>query len=347
MELFGEIGYGFANENVRGNIQARYLYQPKQFGRVRVAYRNQYGMINSNSNIAGTLSPSNFAENIGYGIGHEKEWKNGFFVQAYLDYNEYAPFKGVQLDELWDYFPSFNKAQDFEPFEELILKIDARITLRQQYELKPHKKIITGTKYPILNLHYEKGIKPFFGSDVNYDFVELSTAYKFKLFKMGTTRTEFHAGRFINDREVRLSALKYIRGSDNYYFSNPLRTPQLIESQGYQTAKAYAQAGIMHHFDGQILRKVPLINRLRLGTAVGAHGLWLEGGYVSQDNDNLIGSITHTELIAGLEKKFRLWKQQFRFGTYYAISQNNQFGFNQGIKFGIDFYNPINNLWQY
>jgi hypothetical protein len=348
LHVGGEIGYGLTNKNIRGHIETKFMYNPVKFSRVRLRYANEYTMISNTASIASTLSPSNFAENIGYGIGHEQEWLNGFFVRAHLDYDQYGPFTGQTLEELWDLFPKFSEAQDFEPFQEMVLSIDARITFKQQYELHKYKKVITGSRYPVLSIKYNKGIKPFLSSDVNYDYLELSTQYAFKLFKMGTTRTQFAAGRFLNDREVRLSGLKYIRGSDNWYFSNPLRTAQLLQSQGYQTAKGFAQAGIMHHFNGAILGKVPVIKRTGIQLAGGAHGMLLEYGYLNLDEStNQSGGISHIEAMVGLERPTRIWGQMFRFGFYYAVGQNSQDGFSEGFKFGIDFYNTLSHLWQY
>ncbi|MFT5724734.1 MAG: hypothetical protein ACI9JN_001856 [Bacteroidia bacterium] len=347
IRINGGLDYGVTNKNIRGHIQARFLYDPKKFSRVRVKYTNQYTMLNDRANISSTLSPSNFAENIGYGIGHEQEWWNGFFLSTYLDYNHYAPFKGKKLDELWDLFPKFNEPQDFQPFEELVLTMRARFTFKQQYEIRPYKKVITGSKYPVIDLTYTKGIKPLFKSDVNFDYLQIGTKYAFKLFKMGTTRLEAQAGRFINDREVRISGLKYVRGSDKYYFSNPLQTGQVIESRGYQTANGYLQAGLMHHFNGQLLRKVPVIKHTGLQLAAGGYLLALEGGYVTLDERQTQGSIGHAEMLVGIERPVRMFKQMFRFGAYYAVGQNSNTGFNQGVKFGIDFYNTVSKLWQY
>ena len=347
LRLNGGIDYGVSNKNVRGHIQARFLYDPKKFSRVRVKYTNQYTMLNTRANISSTLSPSNFVENIGYGIGHEQEWWNGFFLTTYLDYNKYAPFKGKKLDELWDLFPDFSEPQDFVPFEELVLTMRARFTFKQQYEIRPYKKVITGSKYPVLDLTYTKGIKPFLKSDVNFDYLQLGTKYVFKLFKLGTTRMEAQAGRFVNSREVRLSGLKYIRGSDKYYFSNPLQTGQVLDGRGYQTAKGYFQAGLMHHFNGQLLRKVPVIKHTGLQLATGGYLLGLEGGYLTLGEEQTKGSVGHAEVLVGIERPVRMFKQMFRFGVYYAAGQNSNTGFNQGIKFGIDFYNTVSKLWQY
>ena len=347
IRLNGGLSYGFTNNNVRGNLQARYMFNPKKFSRVRLYYANQYTMLNDRANIEATLSPSNYAENVGYGIGYEQEYFNGFYVRTYLDYNQYAPFKGETIKELWDFFPKFSEPQDFEAFNELVLSIRARITFKQQYEIRPYRKVITGSKYPILEVTYNKGIKPLLNSNVNYDYLQVGSKYNFKLFKIGTTRMEFQAGRFFNDNEVRLSNLKYIRGSDGWYFSNPLQTPQLIQSQGYQTAKGYAQAGLMHHFNGQILKKVPIIKYTGLQLAAGAYALGMEGGYLTLGDEQTQGSIGHAEVIAGIERPVRMFKQMFRFGVYYAAGTNSQDGFSSGVKFGIDFYNTVSRLWQY
>ncbi|MFT5512566.1 MAG: hypothetical protein ACI8SE_000964 [Bacteroidia bacterium] len=347
LRLNGGLDYGITNKNIRGNIQARFMYDPKKFSRVRVKYENRYTMLNTRANISSTLSPSNFVENIGYGIGHEQEWWNGFFLSTYLDYNQYTPFKGKKLDELWDFFPDFSEPQYFEPFEELVLTMRARFTFKQQYEIRPYKKVITGSKYPVMDVTYTKGIKPLMKSDVNFDYLQLGTKYVFKMFKVGTTRLEAQAGRFLNDKEVRLSGLKYIRGSDKYYFSNPLQTAQLIEARGYQTSNGYIQAGLMHHFNGQILRKVPIIKHTGIQLATGANFMALEGGYVTLENEQSKGSIGHAEVLVGVERPVRMFKQMFRFGVYYAAGQNSNTGFNQGVKFGIDFYNTVSKLWQY
>lgn len=336
LELSGDISYGFLNENIRGELTARYLFKPKTFSRVRLRYANKYTMLTTYESIAGTFAPSNYVENEGYGIGFEREWWNGFFVRSYLDYNQYRPYKGELLEALWEGFPTYNNPQDFEGFEQLVLNITADITFAQQYEMRPYKKVITGSKFPTLQVNYRKGIKPFLGSDVNYDFLELRTDHDFKLRTAGLSRISARAGGFINDQQVRLADLKYFRGSDQIFFSNPLRSFQQISPTAMSTSKAYFQGHYIHHFNGAILGKIPTLNRWSIYAFGGGSVLLME------QND-----VHHLELYAGLEKPFRLWRQLFRVSASYVTSEGSLYGFDRGVKFGIDFYNTISRSWMY
>ncbi len=336
LETAANIDYGLLNKNIRGEVALRYLYNPLDFSRFRIKYGNKYTMINTHESIQATFSPSNYSDNISYGIGHEREWFNGFFVRAYLDYNQFQPYNGKTIENFWKNFPLFSEPQDFDPFEELVLSISTRLTFAQNYELRPNRKIIMGSKFPIVRINYSKGIKPWLRSDVNYDFVEITGNQYIRLAKMGVSQLSFEAGRYLNDREVRLSNLKYFRGSDKYYFSNPLRTFQQVGPISLRTSKAYVGGHYIHHFNGAILGRSKILNRMRLQLATGTGLLYLEET-----------NLKHIEVFAGLERPFRLWGQIFRFDVHYVTSTNSQFGFNQGIKFGIDFYNGYAHRWQY
>ncbi|MFT4523125.1 MAG: hypothetical protein ACI8ZN_002077 [Bacteroidia bacterium] len=336
LEVSGHVSYGLLNENIRGKVNLRYLYNPKKFKRLRLEYSTVYTMLNVNNSIQGTFSPSNYVENKGYGIGYEEEWWNGFWSSIKLDYSQYDPYKGKTLEGFWERFPNFNTPEDFNPFQELVLEVNSIITFRQKYEIRPNKKVILGSDFPVLNINYSKGISTILSSDVNYDKLEVSSNYDFKFSKLGTSRMAFLAGRFFNDADVRLSNLKYFRGSDKYFFSNPLRTLQLIGPISLRTSKTYAQAHFVHHFNGAILGKVRFLNRISLQLSGGTSALYLEEL-----------NMQHIEFYAGLERPFKLWKQLFRFGAYYVSAANSQDGLSHGFKFGIDFYNAYSRKWTF
>ncbi len=61
----------------------------------------------------------------------------------------------------------------------------------------------------------------------------------------------------------------------------------------------------MHHFEGNILNKIPLIHRLKCSLSAGAGFL-----LIPQDK------IAHGEVFFGLERVTRIKKQIFRIGIY-------------------------------
>lgn len=336
MILTGGISYGFLNQNIRGDIETRFKYDPFRFGYVRFRYSHIYTMINLNESIRGTFSPSNYADNVGYGIGHEMEWFNGFFLKAYADYNLFRAYDGKILEGVWRNMPMFSEPKDFAPFEELVITLSARLTFAQEYEIRPTRKVIMGSKYPIVNIQYQKGIKPWLGSDVNYDRIIIDAEKDLRIGSVGLSRFKLLAGRFLNAREVRISSLKYFRGSDPYYFSNPLNTYQLIGPLSLTTSKTYLQAHYVHHFNGAVLGNMSFFNRHSIQLAVGGSALYLEEN-----------NLRHLEVYTGLEKPFTLQKQLFRFGIYYVNAVSSGLGFSHGLKLGFDFYNGYNHQWQY
>ncbi|MBI1305629.1 MAG: hypothetical protein GC181_03330 [Bacteroidetes bacterium] len=334
--LHGNVSYGAVNENVRGQGGFRYMFDPFHFTRVSFQYTHEYTMINTNNSIRGTLSPSNYSDNVGYSFGYGRELFNGFLLTSNVQYNLFRPYKGKTLEALWDNFPLFANPKDFKPFEELVLDLTARITFRQHYEIKPDRKVILGTRYPVVFIYYSKGIKPFLKSDVNFDKLEIRSDYDKRIARMGISRFSFRLGRYLNNREVRLSNLRYFRGSDRYYFSNALSTFQLIGDTSLRTAKTYLQVHYAHHFNGAILGRIKMFNYISLQSAVGASALYLEET-----------GLKHFETFVGLEKPFRLWGQIFRVGVYYTAGVDNINGFTQAIKIGFDSYNSSTRSWQY
>ena len=48
-----------------------------------------------------------------------------------------------------------------------------------------------------------------------------------------------------------------------FFFSNPLKSLQLLDST-FHTARPYLQAFVIHHFNGAITDKIPLINKTKI-----------------------------------------------------------------------------------
>jgi hypothetical protein len=108
------------------------------------------------------------------------------------------------------------------------------------------------------------------------------------------------------------------------------------------TARPYLQLNAIHHFNGAIMGKIPLINKLKLELVTGGAALFIEESNFRQ-----------LEMYFGLERKFKIKRQLFKIGTYYVLRENSTGGFSVsndpllGFKIGIDFFNSWNNSWSY
>jgi len=335
--------YGIKNKDIRGNVGFSYTYLPKKFGRLYMRYENDYGAINQYQAISSTFLMSNYVNNIGYSAGHEIEIFNGAYLDIKGELLKKSPLN-LALDE-WA-SPDANTPQEqqqlaelmgtnFQAFNKFTFDITLKYTPFQKYYTEPYKKIIVGSKYPSLALNYRKGISGVFNSIANYDFIELRVWDDVRLGSFGESRWKVYTGKFINSASLQFTESKFFRKSDNGFFSNPLRSFQLLDTS-LSTFKEYFQAHYMHNFEGKLLNKVPLIKRLHLTEAVGASVLYI--------NDN---NFKHIELYAGIEKPFHItkWKQRFKIGCYYVISDGNYSKVDGQIKFGISMFDPFTNMW--
>lgn len=331
-----EANYGFRNKNVKGELSLDYTFNPKKSTAFIIRGGDNYDLLNNDESIVATFSRGNYLRKVNAGIGVRHELVNGLLAQFWADYITFQSIQNIELAPWSDrVFGSYNVPKDFPGYSQVLLNMNLTWWPKMQYVETKYEKISKGSKYPKFQLEYRKGVKPFFGSDVNYDFMQLSVKQSIKTGTLGTSKYNLSSGRFLNDREIRIADQKFFRSSDKYFFSNPLYTFQYLDTS-LRTTQAYLQAQYLHQFNGAIMNKIPLLNRLHLQSFGGAGALLLEqSGY------------KHTEIFAGLSKAFTIRDQMFKISAVYVSSVNSVTGYQDGFKIGFDFFDSWSNGWDY
>jgi hypothetical protein len=182
---------------------------------------------------------------------------------------------------------------------------------------------------------YRKGIPGLFHSEVDFDYLEFGAKQSTEIGRIGNVDWNILAGSFVNHRNLRILEHRYFRGSDKYFFSDPTKSFQLL-GPTLNTADAFYRANCFIHFNGLVLNKIPLLNRLKLTEAAGA-------GILAIPNQNF----AHAEFFAGIERVFRIKDELFRFGIYACTADNS---FNKSsfqFKLGVNFYDTFNRKWSF
>ncbi len=332
----GYVDYGFTNKDVKGRVGIGYTFLPKKFMRTFVRLGDFYSQINNYASVESLFSRANYVRTKSISVEQRMEIVNGFFGELTLKYSDQIPITGLRLSQ-WseDLFGEQNAPKEFEEYKKAEVKLRLQYRPFQKYYFYHHKKVILGSNWPEFFLEYRKGLHGVLGSEVDYDFLELGVQDYRKIGRLGYSNWAVKAGSFVNHRDLRFLEHKFFRGSDEVLFSNPVKSFQLL-GPTLNTRNEYFRANFIHHFEGAILNKVPLVRYLKLELAGGASSLLIRDI-----------NFAHAELFAGVERKVVIFRQLFRFGLYGVTSANTLDKAVFHVKLGMNFFDGFSKRWEY
>jgi hypothetical protein len=330
------LDYGYFNKDLKGSFGGSFTYNPKTFGKIGFEIGDVYDFVNSYQNIQGTLAPGNRVRNKKFEINHRSELINGLYLRTAVSYSDRFSIDNLKYPE-WTQalFGLFSAPQPFDPYRILMATFDFEYRFRQRFYIRKNKKVVLGSPWPILNFQYKKGIPNVFGTQANFDYVELRVNDEIQLNTFGVTELKFVTGAFVHKKDLRLIEYKYFRTSDRYYFSNPVNSMQLLDT-ALNTSNSYMQFNFIHHFKGFFLNKIWLINKLKLEETIGGSMLYIPEAKFAQ-----------VEFYVGLERKFRIRKEVFKVGIYAVSADNNFSKASINFKVGFNFFNSFSQSWDY
>lgn len=336
LETEGQIDYGFRNKDIRGKVGVGLTYYPLKFVRTFVRFGDFYDVINSYASLESVFSRSNWIRTREISISQRMEIVNGLYGELTFEYSDQFAIDNLSRSPLGDsLFGDLNTPLTFERYVKTEIRLELKYRFKQKYIIKKHRKIIVGTKYPELRFYYRKGLPGLFGSEVNFDYMELGSSDEMKIGRFGTSVWNVLYGAFLSKKDLRLLEYKYFRGSDTWIFSDPTRSFQLV-GMTFNTANTFFRANYIHHFEGAFASKVPLVSKLKITGAAGG------GVLMIPDAD-----FYHTEFFAGAERIFRIREQLFRVGFFLCASGSTLEGAKFYPKVGIGFYNTFTKKWSY
>jgi len=336
LENDGFFDYGVNTQDFKGKLSVGLTYIPKKFVRTKITFGDYFSQINNYASFSQVFSGSNYVRKKEYGIAHRMEVFNGLYAEAGFSLTDQLPLENITFSKWRELlFGELNEVVDFERYTKSELTLDLKYRMKQKYMIKGNKKLILESKGPVLTMKYKRGIPGLFNSEVDYNYIEFGAKQSMKLKRFGLFSWGAKMGTYLSKNNLRVLEHKYFRGSDPFFFSNPVGSFQLL-GPSLATENAFFSVNVMHHFEGSIMNKIPLVNRLKLQLAGGAGTLLIE-------DDNF----KHAEVFVGLERVFRIRKELFRIGGYFVTADNNLEKADYSFKIGVSFYDPFFKKWDY
>ncbi|MDR5590812.1 DUF5686 and carboxypeptidase regulatory-like domain-containing protein [Christiangramia sp. SM2212] len=167
------------------------------------------------------------------------------------------------------------------PFEEHSLvrsNIYTDITFGQKYMSYPNGRYnVYESKYPKLKLSWEKG---FGASENQYNFDQFKAQIRqnLNLGNKGEFQYLINGGLFSNADDISLVDYQHFNANQTRIgFGSYVGKFNLMPYYNFSTNQNYAEFHAEHDFEGWLLGKLPLINKLNFNLILGAHRLTTDG----------------------------------------------------------------------
>ncbi len=345
LSVNSNINYGEGDDRIRGTASIYYKFNNKNrrslslSGGIKTEQFNASRPISRLENAVSTLFfEDNYMKLYDRSftrLAFSQELFNGFFLNSSVSYERRkALFNNSDytlVDEDGDRYTSNNPtnelAYNIAPFNtHNIVKFNASATINfaQNYLSYPDGKYnMRNNKYPSLTIGYEKGLGAT-NENYNFDQFKLNLRQYVSLGNKGDFRYNIGAGTFSNAENIAFMDYHHFNGNqtnvklDGAYINAFKNLPYY----GLSTNESYAEIHAEHNFNGFILNKIPLLNKLNFNLIVGANAA------ITQDNK------PYSEYSIGIDN---LGFGKFRFLRVDYV-RSYQSGFiNDAVLFGFSF----------
>lgn len=339
--ILADVSYGIRNRDFNGGLRLTRLYNPFNRAWFFVEVQRDFDHIYEGDAWINQIQRSSYFLNNFFSAGHNGELVNGLTLHLQADYALRRSVVGYKTnpraDSLFGDFLDNNQAVGFEPYNAFYGLVRLEYTPHQRYIREPKEKVILGSKWPTAFISVKKGIPDFLNSETDFDYLEFGLKQTINVGVLGNMRYEVKSGSFLTKRDLRLLDYSFQRRGDPYFFSNPDRAFQALDST-FPLFKRFYQGHLVHEFNGALINKIPLLKNLQLREIAG-------GGFLYAPERKL----TYFEAFAGVERVFK-WPfnplTKFKLGVYVVSSVANQFSNPIQFKVGLTTWDKKKNRWR-
>lgn len=219
-------------------------------------------------------------------------------------------------------YPTELMAQNFSRHQAAILTLGVTYRHRSRYIEFPDRVINIGSRWPLLNLQYVRGISGIIGSDVQFQRWQFTISDNLNAKLYGNFAYRFQTGGFLDASRVEVQDLKHFAGNRLFRGENFLTTFQLPQYYQFSNSdRLYGALFAEHHFNGFLTNKIPGFRKLNWHLVAGARSLWLQ-------------QQTYYEWNIGFENIFRLFRFDVVTGHLNGVRTGTEFRIGSLISIG-------------
>jgi hypothetical protein len=290
--------YGVNNRHLTGLLSGSILIQPKNRQKIGLALGRKVFQYNNANPIPQVMNT--FSTLLG-GKNYLKVYEADYFQVNYsrrltrivsanfhFSFQDRKPLNNTTGAGQWGSYKSIDKIEPNFPTEITNIPLsrhqaaEAGISLQVRTGAKfielPDGTMNSFSRSPVISLHYNKGIQPILGSDVNFDKWKLSVRGDLDFKLLGEFRYNIVTAGFFNAKTVLLPDYHHYAGNLTRKATQYLESFQLAPFYSFSNnADIFSALHFEYRFNGLGTNKIPVLRNLNFRLISGANILLLEG----------------------------------------------------------------------
>ncbi|MEI9910594.1 MAG: DUF5686 family protein [Bacteroidota bacterium] len=311
------LAYGTRDQKFKGQAEVYWILKRKpHWWRLHLSYAND---VNNGISQNGQLSDDNVfslairkpnstrkflqAKDLRFEV--YKDWGKGFSTEFFASQQQYTPLQNLPLK---NNFP-VSSGEALNNFE---LAIKLRFAYLEQFIIGDFFRYSAGSKWPVAEFLFAKGITGFLNSAYSYTKYAASVSDGIKISPYGTLKYKVYAGKI--NGTLPFTFLENHTGNDLYYYNagtfNLMYRFEYISDQ-------YAGVNIEHNIGSGLFRFIPITRKLKWRQFWNVKTIW---GSLSDKNKALnnttsffktLDGKTYLEAGTGIDNIFKIFRFDF------------------------------------
>jgi len=265
---------------------------------------------------------------------YEREWFPGLITRFTLAGSLYTPIGAAK----YQYYNKDGVLTDKENLRNTEARVNIRFAYKEKFVSGDFERVSLGTRYPVIQLNYAKSLQNAFGGEYDYQKLAVNLTDRVRITPiLGYTDYMIQGGKIWG--QVAYPLLELHGGNETYVYDymayNMMRYYEFGSDQ-------YVAAAIIHHFEGLLFNKVPLLKKLKWREVISGKAVW--GTVEPRNAKTLIFPETlrsleqgpYVEATAGIENIFKVFRVDALWRlTYPRANPIENFGFKFSFQLAL------------
>ncbi|REJ81391.1 MAG: carboxypeptidase-like regulatory domain-containing protein [Bacteroidetes bacterium] len=327
--LGGYAAYGIKDKKYKHGAEARFFTskQPRQY--LGLEYKNDVEQLGkspnafADDNVFATVLRRNPSDKLNDVIRQkayfEHEWIPGLSTRIMLMHSEYNPLGNLDFT----YYLNDGRSDSSRTLNNSEFCLHVRFAYKERFVSGKVDRISLGTKYPVLNLLYSRGMRDILNSTFEYDKLMFRVEDNLYLGNFGLFSFSMEIGKIFQPLPY---PLLFIHPGNNSFVYD--RTAFNLMNYYEFVSDEYMSFKAEHHFGGIFLDRIPALRKLKWREVASISAVT---GRLSSKNRELLadpgafsnlGRKPYVEMSVGVENIFKILRVDNVWRLSYLENQN-------------------------